>query len=266
MAGPGNHAALCQLYRHTTLTRGIRDSRRRLERRGHPTRRHTPGPTDPRRPWPRPDPYTTRSGWAWTARGGAVTSHTILIVHSTGIQSIPPPHHHHHSVATKWYKKSPEFSRSFLSHELHYYYYTRLTALFAGLLGWTVIHRYQKGKINLDFTEAVSGSGIRKFARRYREITTPAPHHSIFLQAGCPSCRPTNSVKALKAQRWPQRGRKKFPEFSRLFQTHKLTFPQVIATKSKCNNDLFQGSLHSNSSNITVPSILADIYWARSLP
>jgi len=23
-------------------------------------------------------------------------------------------------------------------------------------------------------------------------------HHSVFLQAGCPSCRPTNSVKALK--------------------------------------------------------------------
>jgi len=27
----------------------------------------------------------------------------------------------------------------------------------------------------------------------------PAPHHSSFLQAGCPSCHPTNSVKALKA-------------------------------------------------------------------
>jgi len=27
----------------------------------------------------------------------------------------------------------------------------------------------------------------------------PTPHHSVFLQAGCPSCRPTNSVKALKA-------------------------------------------------------------------
>jgi len=27
----------------------------------------------------------------------------------------------------------------------------------------------------------------------------PAPHHSVFLQAGCPSCRLTNSVKALKA-------------------------------------------------------------------
>jgi len=26
----------------------------------------------------------------------------------------------------------------------------------------------------------------------------PAPHHSVFLKAGCPSCHPTNSIKALK--------------------------------------------------------------------
>jgi len=31
----------------------------------------------------------------------------------------------------------------------------------------------------------------------------PAPHSSVFLQAGCPSCRPTNSVKALKALTTP---------------------------------------------------------------
>ena len=49
----------------------------------------------------------------------------------------------------------------------------------------------------------MSGSGISwavcKSASRSRQITMPAPHHSVFLQAGCPSCRPTNSVKALKA-------------------------------------------------------------------
>ena len=51
--------------------------------------------------------------------------------------------------------------------------------------------------------ETVSGSGISwaicKSAPRSRQITMPATHHSVFLQAGCPSCRPTNSVKALKA-------------------------------------------------------------------
>ena len=67
--------------------------------------------------------------------------------------------------------------------------------------------RYQKGKpiwILLK-QETVSGSGISwaicKSAPRSRQITitTPAPYHSSFSQAGCPSCRPTNSVKALKA-------------------------------------------------------------------
>jgi len=51
--------------------------------------------------------------------------------------------------------------------------------------------------------ETASGSGISwticKSAPRYRQITMPAPHHSVFLQAGCPSCHPTNSIKALKA-------------------------------------------------------------------
>ena len=49
----------------------------------------------------------------------------------------------------------------------------------------------------------MSGSGISwaicKCATRSRQITTPALHYSSFLQAGCPSCRPANSVKALKA-------------------------------------------------------------------
>jgi len=71
--------------------------------------------------------------------------------------------------------------------------------------GTTQVSRYQKGQTNLDLLkqETVSGSGISwaicKSAPRSRLITMPAPNHSSFLQAGCPSCRPTNSVKALKA-------------------------------------------------------------------
>jgi len=56
-------------------------------------------------------------------------------------------------------------------------------ALFPGLPG---VSRYQKGKTNLDLTEEerVNGSGINwaicKSAPRSRQITTPAPHHSVF--------------------------------------------------------------------------------------
>ena len=50
----------------------------------------------------------------------------------------------------------------------------------------------------------MSGSGISwavcKFAPRSRQITTPVSPPLSFLQAGCPYCCPTNSVKALKAK------------------------------------------------------------------
>ena len=80
--------------------------------------------------------------------------------------------------------------------------HTHLTALCPGLPGWAGTRKVKPIWILLK-QETVSGSGIRlaicKSAHRSRQITTPAPHHSVFLQAGCPSCRPTNSVKALKA-------------------------------------------------------------------
>ena len=75
-------------------------------------------------------------------------------------------------------------------------------ALFLGLSGWAGTRKVKPIWILLK-QETVSGSGISwaiwKSASRSRQITMPVPHHSSFLQAGCPSCRPTNSVKALKA-------------------------------------------------------------------
>jgi len=62
------------------------------------------------------------------------------------------------------------------------------------------------GKTNLDLLEQemVTSNGISwaicKSASRFRQITMPTSHHSVFLQAGCPYCRPINSVKALEAR------------------------------------------------------------------
>jgi len=68
------------------------------------------------------------------------------------------------------------------------------------LSGTTRVSRYQKGKTNLDFTEARDSQwhwlGHMRVCTLL-QTTMPAPHHSVFLQAGCPSCRPTNSIKAL---------------------------------------------------------------------
>ena len=91
----------------------------------------------------------------------------------------------------------------FLHTHTHTHTHTRLTALFPGLPGWASTRKVEPVWILLK-QETVSGSGISwaicKSAPRSRQITTPAPHHSVFLQAGCPFCRPTNSVKALKAK------------------------------------------------------------------
>jgi len=70
----------------------------------------------------------------------------------------------------------------------------------------TRVSRYQKGKTNLDFTEA-RVSELQWHQLGDMQVCTSLKtdnHASIqplsFLQAGCPSCRPTNSVKALKAE------------------------------------------------------------------
>ena len=76
--------------------------------------------------------------------------------------------------------------------------------------GTTRVSQYQKGKpiwILLK-QETVSGSGISwaicKSAPRSRQITTPAPHHSVFYRLDAlPATQPTNSIKALKATTLP---------------------------------------------------------------
>jgi len=62
------------------------------------------------------------------------------------------------------------------------------------------VGRYQKGKTNLDFTEARDSEwqwhqlGHMQSAPRYRQITTPAPHHSFFYRPDAlPAAQPTAS-------------------------------------------------------------------------
>ena len=64
---------------------------------------------------------------------------------------------------------------------------------------------YQKGKTNLDFTEARDSEWQWHQLGHIQVCTSlQTDNHAStpplsFLQAGCPSCCPTNSVKALKA-------------------------------------------------------------------
>jgi len=67
------------------------------------------------------------------------------------------------------------------------------------------VGQYQKGKTNLDFTGA-RDSEWQWHQLGHMQVCTllQTDNHACtsplsFLQAGCPSCHPTNSVKALKA-------------------------------------------------------------------
>jgi len=75
-----------------------------------------------------------------------------------------------------------------------------------GGYGTTRVSRYRKGKTNLDFTEA-RDSEWQWHQLGHMQVCTSLQidnHASTpplsFLQAGCPSCHPTNSFKALKAR------------------------------------------------------------------
>jgi len=85
-------------------------------------------------------------------------------------------------ITTGWAKKG--------GHRLCQHTHTRL------------VSRYQKGKTNLDFTEATDsewqwhqlGHMHCKSAPRSRQITTPAPHHSVFCRPGAlPAAQQTAS-------------------------------------------------------------------------
>jgi len=70
----------------------------------------------------------------------------------------------------------------------------------------TRVSRYQKDKTNLDLTKARDSEWQwHQLGRMQVCASLQTDNHAStpplsFLQAGCPSCRPTNSVNALKAQ------------------------------------------------------------------
>jgi len=81
-----------------------------------------------------------------------------------------------------------------------YHHHNRFMALFPGPPGWAGARRELldstvQGKVNRGrHTDHPAG----RHSIRTNQCAPP-PYPPYFLQAGCPSCRPTNSVKALKA-------------------------------------------------------------------
>ena len=106
-------------------------------------------------------------------------------------------------ICTRWPKKrsaeTVHFSVIYITH-------THTHPFNGPFSGTTQVSRYQKGKTNLDFTKARDSEWQwHQLGHMQVCISLQTDNHAstpplCFLQAGCPSCRPTNSVKALKAK------------------------------------------------------------------
>jgi len=75
--------------------------------------------------------------------------------------------------------------------------------------GTTQVRQYQKGKTNLDFSEARDCEWQWHQLCHMQVCTLPQTNNHtsnlpllFFLQVGRPSCLPTNSIKALKAKHY----------------------------------------------------------------
>ena len=107
-----------------------------------------------------------------------------------------------HSVTTDWLLGCDTLYTSSLGPKLlnilrHTHTHTRSTALFPGLPGWAGTRKVKPIWILLK-QETVSGSDISwaiwKSAPRFRQITTPAPHQSVFYRPDAlPAAQPTAS-------------------------------------------------------------------------
>jgi len=78
--------------------------------------------------------------------------------------------------------------------------------MFNRLLSATIrVSRYQKSKTTMDFIEARDSERQWHQLGHMQDCTSMQAHNHTstpplsFVLAGCPSCRPTNSIKALKA-------------------------------------------------------------------
>ena len=143
-----------------------------------------------------PHYYKHWLGWCFTS-------------HSTQNRSFRRPSSQPISASTekKWKTQEKQNTKPRLTHTTIAQWTHTHTHPFNGpFSGTTQVSWYQKGKTNLDFTEA-RDSEWQWHQLGHMQVCTSlqTDNHTntpplSFLQDGCPSCRPTNSVKALKAQ------------------------------------------------------------------
>ena len=131
------------------------------------------------------------------------------------------------------------------------------------LSGTTQVSQYEKGQTNVDFTEArdsewqwnpLGHMHVCTLLQTENHASTPS---LIFLQAGCPFCCPTNSVKALKANSM----------VSGQFKIHVTKKPEKISTTNRAWHVAFgtQFQRHLDRRLFHSVSQPLDFLWTRSI-
>jgi len=125
--------------------------------------------------------------------------HLILMENAKQINNTVFARHWHHLLVKTYVVTNRSKNETRLCRYTH-------THPFNGpLSGTTRVSRYQKSKTNLDFTEAGDSEwqwhqlGHMQVCTLFQTDNHASTPPLSFLQAGCPSCHPANSVKALKA-------------------------------------------------------------------
>ena len=116
----------------------------------------------------------------------------------------------------------------FVSADYSQYTDTRTHPFNGPLSGTTQVSRYQKGKTNLDFTEARDSEwhwhqlGHMQVCTSLQTDNHASTPSLSFLQTGCPSCHPTNSVKHWRHKHWPNRQMVQITPITPLRVTHTM--------------------------------------------
>ena len=94
-------------------------------------------------------------------------------------------------------------AQNYLHYSVQLIYMYIVHTLNSSFSGTSRVSRYQKGKLNLNFTEARDSEwqchqlGHMQVCTLLQTDNHASTQPLCFLQAGCSSCRPTNSIKAL---------------------------------------------------------------------
>jgi len=106
----------------------------------------------------------------------------------------------------------------------------------------------------------ISWNISKSFAPHSREIKMPAPHHS-FLQARCPSCHPTNSVKAEGLNKGShmhimcQSLHRTFSHKTHIYYTQLLKLRSIKHSQQKC----VRVNEETDNNCVKLPEILTEI-------